>query len=245
MQQGASVQFTEPVREGKFLKRYKRFFADIHAEGEVITALVSNTGSLKTCLFENARCVYTINANPERKLKATLQLLQTPTGWVGVNTSLTNKLVFEAWKAGRISAWAGFAAAKAEYKISKESRLDLALAVDQAALESGAKLHFVEIKNVSYATAGVAQFPDAVTERGQKHLRDLMRLKSAGHGAELVFVVQRQDCVAFTPADHIDPEYGRLLREAVAVGVAVRVLKCEINPLIGIHVTGEELKLRL
>jgi sugar fermentation stimulation protein A len=239
------VQFTEPVREGKFLKRYKRFFADIRAEGEIITAMVPNTGSLKTCLFENSRCVYTINSNPERKLKATLQLLRTPTGWVGVNTSLANKLVYEAWQAGLIADWKKFGACKAEYKISKESRLDLALAVDAAALVAAKPLHFVEIKNVSYATAGVAQFPDAVTERGQKHLRDLIRLKSEGHGAEIVFVVQRQDCTAFTPADHIDPEYGKLLREAVSAGVHARVLTCEIDPLSGIRITGEELKINL
>lgn len=239
------MQFGEPVHEGEFLKRYKRFFADIRVGDEVITAMVPNTGSMKTCLFENSRCVYTVNSNPARKLKATLQLLQTPTGWVGVNTALTNKLVYEAWQAGLIADWKKFGAAKAEYKISKESRLDLALAANETLLAAGKPLHFVEMKNVSYALDGVAQFPDAVTERGQKHLRDLMRLRSEGHGAELVFVVQRQGCTSFTPADHIDPVYGRLLREAVSYGVVVRVLACKIDPENGIQVTGTELPLNL
>lgn len=242
---GSHMQFEEPVREGEFLKRYKRFFADIKVEGEVLTALVSNTGSLKTCLFENSPCVYTVNDNPERKLKATLQLLRTPTGWVGVNTALTNALVYEAWEQGLIADWKKFKAAKREYKISKESRLDLALAPSELELAGGKNLHFIEIKNVSYAERGVAQFPDAVTTRGQKHLRDLMDLRAKNFGAELVFVVQRQDCESFAPAEHIDPEYAKLLRMAADKGVAIRALSCEIDPRSGVHVTGRELPITL
>jgi len=242
---GSHMQFEEPVREGEFLKRYKRFFADIRAEGQVLTALVSNTGSMKTCMFENAPCVFTVNDNPERKLKATLQLLRTPTGWVGVNTALTNALVYEAWQAGLIADWRRFKAAKREYKISKESRLDLALAPTEHELAGGKKLHFIEIKNVSYAVNGVAQFPDAVTTRGQKHLRELMALREQKFGAEIVFVVQRTDCQSFAPAAHIDPEYAKLLREADKKGVGIRALACEINPLTGVRVTGRELPITL
>lgn len=239
------MQFEEPVREGEFLKRYKRFFADIRADGAVITAMVPNTGSLKTCLFENSQCVYTINDSPTRKLKATLQLLRTPTGWVGVNTAMTNKLVYEAFSAGVIEDWRAFKAMKPEYKISKETRLDLVLAPSQADLEAGQKLHFIEVKNVSLAYDGVAQFPDAVTERGQKHLRELIELKAKGFGAEIVFVVQRQDCSSFSPARQIDPEYARLLGEAVKAGVVARVLACEIDPLSGVRITGAELPVKL
>lgn len=264
------MRFNEPVREGKFLKRYKRFFADIDCGGKVITAMVPNTGSLKTCLFERAECIFTENDNPERKLKATLQFLKTPTGWVGVNTSITNGLVFEAWESGCIAGWTSFKAAKREFKISKESRLDLVLATDAGALAllaaSGTgkakaksspitldtvppsrrdQILFVEIKNVSLCEGGVTRFPDAVTTRGQKHLRDLMDLKAKGFGAEIVFVVQREDAKSFSPADDIDSEYGRLLREAIASGVKARVLTCSIDPLGGVQVTGRELPINI
>jgi sugar fermentation stimulation protein A len=230
--------------------------------------MVPNTGSLKTCLFERADCIFTENDNPERKLKATLQFLKTPTGWVGVNTGITNGLVYEAWESGRIGDWTPFKAAKREFKISKESRLDLVLATDTEALDlitpsATAKqkdksspitldtvsqsrrdqILFVEIKNVSLCEGGVARFPDAVTTRGQKHLRDLMDLKAKGFGAEICFVVQREDAKSFSPADEIDPEYGRLLREAIASGVKARVLTCSIDPLSGVHIAGDQLPL--
>lgn len=235
------MKFQEPIRNGHFLKRYKRFFADIEYGGGVVTAMVPNTGSLKTCLFDKAPCVFTENNDPKRKLKATLQFIETPTGWVGVNTGITNGLVFEAWSKGLIPDWAPFKAAKREYKISKESRLDLVLAPTDTDLENGKKLCFIEIKNVTFCEDGDAKFPDAVTTRGQKHLRDLMRLRAEGHRAEIVFVVQREDCCRFAPADEIDPDYGHLLREAIDAGVVARALKCEIDPTLGVRVTGEEL----
>src|SRR3954453_4358814 len=104
--------FTEVVAEGRFLKRYKRFFADVHLDGEVVVVHVPNTGSLKTCLFENAPCIVTRTANPERKLKATLHFIQTPSGWVGVNTSLPNELVHEAWEQKLIPGWTRFQASQ-------------------------------------------------------------------------------------------------------------------------------------
>lgn len=236
--------FNEPIDTGKFLKRYKRFFADIDVQGDVVTAMVPNTGSLKTCLFENAPCVFTRNNNPERKLKATLQFLKTPSGWVGVNTGITNGLVFEAWEKGLIADWTKYKAAKREYKISKESRLDLVLAPTEKNLAEGQKLCFIEIKNVSYAENGVAQFPDAVTTRGQKHLQDLMRLRADGFQAEIVFVVQREGCESFKAAAHIDPDYAMLLKKAHRAGVKIRVLKTKIDPKKSVIVTGEELPFR-
>lgn len=222
--------FKEPLREGEFLKRYKRFFADVRLGQATTTAHVPNTGSLKTCLFPGSPCLVTESQNPARKLKATLHFLKTPTGWVGVDTSLPNRLASEAWENGVIGDWAEFKAARLEYKISKETRLDLVLAPTPAELEAKTGLHYVEIKNVTYAENGVALFPDAVTERGQKHLKELMALKRQGFGAELLFVVQRQDCDRFAPADAIDPEYGKLLRQARDAGVSLRALTCDFSP---------------
>ena len=237
------MQFTEQVREGLFLRRYKRFFADVEIDGKTVVAHVPNTGSLKTCLFEGAPCIVTETDNPARKLKATLHFLKTPTGWVGVNTSLPNQLVHEAWTQKLIADWTGHAAAQREYKISKESRLDLVLAQTQAHLTDKRNLHHIEVKNVTYAQDGTAYFPDAQTVRGQKHLKELMRLKDEGHGAEIVFVVQRHDCHSFAPADEIDPEYGRLLREAKNKGVVVRALACIIDPRKGVTLTASPLAL--
>lgn len=230
------MKFEEKVREAKFLKRYKRFFADVHLDGGVVVAHVPNTGSLKTCLFEGADCVVTESSNPERKLKATLQFLKTPSSWVGVNTALPNFLVHEAWQNKSIESWRGFDQAQREYKLSNETRLDLLLS-------EGDRKHYVEIKNVTLAEGDTALFPDAETTRGQKHLKELMTLKAQGHGAEIVFVVQRQDCTRFAPADHIDPEYGRLLREAHALGVTISVYACDIEPMSGVTLNPKPLEL--
>jgi len=234
------MKFTDPVREGQFLKRYKRFFADVRLDQEVVVSHVPNTGSLKSCLFADAPCVVTMSSDPKRKLKATLQFVRTPTGWVGVNTQLPNTLVYEAWENKTISHWREFSEARPEVKISADSRIDLVLS-------RADRHHYVEVKNVTLTDGrGTAQFPDAVTTRGQKHLRELMQLREQGHGAEIVFVVQRQDCDSFAPADEIDPEYGRLIREAHDKGVLVSAYACDINPLAGVSLaTHNAVKLRL
>lgn len=237
------MQFREPLREGKFIKRYKRFFADVMVDGETIVAHVPNTGSLKTCLFDGAPCIVSETNNPERKLKATLHFIQTPTSWVGVNTTLPNLLVYEAWQTQLIPEWRQFQTAQREFKISKESRLDMALAHDDEHLAKKQNLHFIEVKNVTYAIDGTAFFPDAISTRGQKHLRDLMRLKNEGCGAEIVFVIQRHDCKTFAPADTIDPEYGKLLRQAKKAGVTIRALACKIDPTSGVTLDANELAL--
>lgn len=239
------MKFTEPVREAEFIRRYKRFFADVRFDDRVVVSHVANTGSLKTCLFEGAPCIITESNSPTRKLKATLQFLKAPTSWVGVNTVWPNALVYEAWERKLFQEWADYHAAKPEYKLNKETRLDLVLARDQATLEAGRGLHFVEVKNVTYAVNGCAYFPDAVTTRGQKHLRELMRIKREGHEAEIVFVIQRTDCTRFAPADDIDADYGRLLREAHAAGVRVRAHACDIDPQAGITLRAEPVELAL
>lgn len=237
------MQFTERVREAKFVKRYKRFFADVLIDGKVVVAHVPNTGSLKTCLFENAPCIVTETDNPARKLKATLHFIQTPSGWAGVNTALPNLIVNEAVAAKLIPEWATYPVHKPEFKISKESRIDLVLAKSMEHLKNQKELHFIEIKNVTYAEDGIASFPDAETTRGQKHLKELMKLKEDGHTAEILFVVQRQNVTKFRPADEIDAEYGRLLREAKSKGVVVRALACNIDPSKGVTLTATPLTL--
>lgn len=211
------MKFESSLEQGRFLKRYKRFFADIEWNGKTITAHVPNTGSMKSCSEPDSPCLFSISKNLERKLPYTLEMIQTKAGtWVGVNTSQPNKLVKEALQFEHFDWWKGYEEIKPEFKISAESRLDFAL------LKSGTeKKHFIEVKNVSLVENSIAKFPDAVSERGQKHLRDLMKLKEEGHSVEIVFTIQRSDATQFAPADEIDPEYGRLLRQAIKAGVRV------------------------
>lgn len=225
------VEFKEPLKTGKFLKRYKRFFADIEYNGEVITAHTPNTGSMKSCLFEGLNCRFSCADNPKRKLKYTLEMLQTPTAWVGVHTGHPNKLAVEAFKKGLFSHWSEYQHNKPEAKINDKTRIDLALWKTQdgfgeikkwnVALIDQYKFHFVEVKNVTLMENELALFPDSVTTRGQKHLLELINLMDQGHTCELLFTVQRSDVKAFSPANEIDPEYAKLLKQAFDKGLVV------------------------
>lgn len=228
------MKFARKLHEGVFLKRYKRFFADIEFRGEQVTAHVPNTGSMKGLNNPGQPCLFSESDNPERKLKYTLEMIKAPSGtWVGVNTATPNTIMRETLArvvgnkdvVGTFAHWAHFDEQKPEYKISAETRLDFALKK-----KNSEKMHFIEVKNVTLAEEGVAKFPDAVSERGQKHLRELMQLMVQGHTAELVFTVQRHDCGIFAPADDIDPEYGKLLREAYHKGLKITPLVVDLQP---------------
>lgn len=240
------MKFKTAVREGIFLKRYKRFFADVKLGNEIVVAHVPNTGSLKSASEAGAPCLVTESDNPERKLKFTLEAIQMPSGaWVGVNTSWPNLLAKEAFESRIFSHWQDFDELKAEVKLSPETRIDLVL----SDTKKGRK-HFVEIKNVTMASGevhqkkGMAHFPDAVTERGQKHLRELMKLVKDGHTAEILFAIQRSDCTHFSPADEVDPIYGKLLREAAQAGVVVTAALVDVSHR-EIFYSGKMLQIRL
>ena len=231
-----------PMEQGIFLKRYKRFFADIEWKGQVITAHVANTGSLKTCGEAGSPCLFTVHDNPKRKLKYSLEMMQAPSGsWVGINTSLPNQLVKQALTDKILPQWKDWDEVQPEFKINAETRLDFRLKKIKQKLNPE-KHHFIEVKNVTLMRDKKAQFPDAVTTRGQKHLRELMALMDQGHSAELVFVVQREDCKAFTTADDIDPDYGQIFRQALSAGLRVTVLQTKLSPE-GVFLTGQTLPL--
>lgn len=246
------MQFQHTVKKAKFLKRYKRFFADIEVDGKVEVAHVANTGSMKGCIEPNSDCIVTYNNDPARKLKYTLQMIKTPTSWVGVNTSLPNGLVHELWKKGIVKHWQKFDRCQGEVKISKETRLDMVMysALDnhptkkERLVELTPPLHFIEIKNVTLASNGVALFPDSETIRGQKHITELVALLKKGYSCEIVFVVQRQDCTAFSPADDIDPTYGKLLRDAAKQGLAISAFTT-ISTDKGIELSNTSLPVQL
>jgi sugar fermentation stimulation protein A len=248
------MEFKSELIPARFLRRYKRFFADVEIAGKTVVAHVPNSGSMKGCQASGANCLVTHNPDPKRKLHYTLEMVETPTSWVGVNTSHPNRLVMELWESKKYKFWKTFDRAQAEVKISEKSRIDFVFWSDQNEhLEtlksinfktSPMKFHFVEVKNVSLAQTNTALFPDSVTERGQKHLLELMELKEYGHSCEILFVIQRTDCKLFSPADHIDPEYGMLLRKAVAQEVKATALICEFTSR-GVFLLPDEIEIRL
>jgi sugar fermentation stimulation protein A len=219
------LKFPDPLVRGRFLRREKRFF--IHArldDGTDVVAHTNNTGSMRGCLAEGARLWLSPAANPERKLKWTLEIVEAAAKdnqgrdiqvMVGVNTILANRLVVEAINSGLIPALAGFDSLRTEVRYgSRGSRADILLT-------TGDRKVWVEVKNVSLVEKGHARFPDAPTERGRKHLLELEEMVAAGDRAVMVYCCQRADAVTVGPADDIDPEYGRLLRQAAASGVEV------------------------
>ena len=219
------MRFPHPLISARFVRREKRFFIyATAADGRELVAHTNNTGRMSGCLFPDATIWLSPAQNPERKLKWTLEIVETPTGVpVGVNTGLANQLVAEAISEGLIPDLASFPDLRREVKYgSRNSRIDILL-------ENGAQKVWVEVKNVSLVEKGHGRFPDAPSERARKHLRELMEMVEAGDRAALVFCSQRPDAVTIGSADDIDPEYGELLRVAAARGVEVYGLKCEVN----------------
>lgn len=220
------MNFENPLVSGKILKRYKRFLADVELEnGEVITAHTANTGSMKTCWEPGWNVLMSFHDNPKRKLKYSLEMTHNQETWIGINTSLPNKLGKEAIENGTIKELQGYENIKPEAKIGK-SRIDLYL--------TGSADHpdcYVEIKNVTLKGEGKqVLFPDAVTERGQKHLQELINIVESGKRACMLYIVQREDVSHFSPADSIDVRYGELLREAKEKGVEVLCYQCKLSP---------------
>lgn len=209
--------------KGTLIRRYQRFKADVRLRnGHIVTALCPNTGSMLTC-SEPGRTVYLSRQNrPERKLKYTWELIDMPTSPVGVNTGVPNKLVKESITAGKVPELSDFCSVRSEVKYGENSRIDLLL-------EKGNAKCFVEIKNCTLAEEGIAFFPDAVTSRGLKHLNELRREVCSGNRAVMFYLVQRMDTRVFRPADHIDPAYGRELREAIRNGVGILVYDVQID----------------
>jgi len=213
------MKYSEPLVEGRLIRRYKRFLADIRLPGgEEVTAHCPNTGSMRGCQPEDARVWLSESNNPKRKLKYTWELVETRPGILAcVNTARPNAQARHAIESGVVPELAGYGQCRSEVKYGGEkSRIDLLLSGHDWQPDA-----WVEVKNVTLDEEGAGYFPDAVTTRGQKHLRELMGQVEHGERAVLFFVVNHTGIGEVRPADHIDPTYGRLLREAVAAGVEV------------------------
>ena len=219
------MEFSKDLIEAKLLKRYKRFLSDVELkDGTVINAHVPNTGRMDTC-WEPGWTVYlSHHPDPKRKLKYTLELTSNGDTLIGVNTSFTNKIAKEALENKVISELSSFDQIYPERKVG-DSRIDFYLESSSKNLSA-----YVEVKNATLVKKNRALFPDAVSTRGQKHIKDLMKLKEEGHRAAMLYVVNREDANSFSVAEDIDPEYARLLREAQKKGVEIYAYACDITP---------------
>jgi len=221
------MRFRSALVEGRLIRRYKRFLADVQLEGAgVVTAACPNTGSLMGCCDAGSRVWLSESDSATRKYRHTWELVQVGKVLVGINTGLPNALVAEGIAEGAIRELAGYSSIRKEVTYGEEgSRVDIVLESPRR------KPCYVEVKNVTAAASrGVALFPDCVSERGSRHLRELIRLKAQGLRPVQVFCVQRGDVREVRPADGIDFEYGRMLREAIAVGVEVLAYRARVTP---------------
>lgn len=220
------MKFDQTLIEGILIKRYKRFLADVElADGSVVTAHSPNTGSMKSCSTPGSRVWLSDSKSTTRKYPLSWELVQADSGTLtGINTGWPNRLVKEAIEDGTIGELQGYALIRPEVKYGHEnSRIDLLLEDEQRGL------CYVEVKNVTLVEGDIALFPDAVSARGTKHLRELMAMVDAGHRAVIFYCIQRGDAAHLQPADAIDPEYGRTLRQAVAHGVEALAYMADVT----------------
>lgn len=214
----------QPLHHGTLIRRYQRFLADVELDdGTQVTAHTPNTGSMKGCAIPGSRVALSVSTNPGRKYPHSWELVEADGVWVGINTQLPNLLAREGILNGTVAELAGYQSIRSEVPYGEGSRIDLFL--------SGTQGHcYVEVKNVTLVEAGCALFPDAVTTRGQRHLRELMQVVRQGHRGVNLFVVQRADGDSVAPADAIDPVYGAQLREAALAGVELLAYRAAVTP---------------
>ncbi|MDN6318845.1 MAG: DNA/RNA nuclease SfsA [Marinobacter sp.] len=221
------MKFPEPLIKGRLIRRYKRFLADVRLpDGTEVTAHCPNTGSMLGCQPADARVWLSRSNNPARKLAYTWELVETGPGLLAcVNTARPNAQAREAIEAGRIPELRGYLHCRPEVKYGDEkSRIDLLLSRHDSEPDA-----WVEVKNVTLNESGQGFFPDAVTTRGQKHLRELMAQAALGDRAVLFFVVNHTGIKTVRPADHIDKLYGQLLRQACNAGVEVVAYRADLG----------------
>jgi sugar fermentation stimulation protein A len=215
--------FSEKLVHGTLINRYKRFLADVRLDdGTEVVAHCTNSGSMKSCLENGAEVYLTPVNDPKRKTKFTWEMIKINGDWVGINTGNPNKLAFEAISAGTIPELAAYITVKREVKFG-DSRFDVFA-------ENDTEKCFIEVKNVTMKEGKYALFPDAVTTRGQKHLKTLMEVKAEGMRAVMLYIIQRSDVEIFAPATEIDPEYAQTLEIAVNAGVEVIAMQAKVSP---------------
>ena len=223
------MKFKERLLQGTLIKRYKRFFVDIKYKNEVITGHCPNTGSMLGLLDKGNKVWFSKNDNPNRKLKYTLEIVEIGKNKVGINTLLTNKIVLEALKNKKIAKLKKFNNIKSEVKFSENTRFDFFLS-------NYKKKCFLEVKNVTLIRKkGIAEFPDSITSRGTKHLKELIAAKKKGYQSYILYLIQVEGCNSFKIAKDIDEEYKVAFNKALKNGVKILCYDCKLN--------NEEIKL--
>ena len=203
------MNFENKLISGVFIKRYKRFFADVKINNKTIIAHCPNTGSMQGLLKEGNKVWLTKSNNPNRKLKYTLQIIEKDRAKIGVNTHLTNKIVLDALKNNHIKELKNHLEVKPEVKFGKNTRFDFLVTKKNYKA-------FIEVKNVTLSRKkGIAEFPDAITTRGAKHIKELIKASKKGYEIYIAYIIQREDCNKFLIASDIDVEYSQLLSKAV------------------------------
>ncbi|MGC9375301.1 MAG: DNA/RNA nuclease SfsA [Bacteroidales bacterium] len=225
------MEFSESLIHGRLIKRYKRFLADVTLDnGEIETAHCTNSGSMKSCLEENAEVYLSPVNDPKRKTQFTWEMIKINNNWVGINTNNPNRLAFEAISQEQIEKLRGYTDVWREVKFGN-SRFDIMA-------KNSVETCFVEVKNVTLKEGKYALFPDAVTTRGKKHLETLMKVKQQGMRAVMLYIIQRMDVEIFAPAKDIDPEYTKTLKKAYKKGVEIIPVQAKVTP-INIEIVGE------
>jgi len=223
------MKFKKKLLQGALIKRYKRFFVDIKYQNITTTAHCPNTGSMMGLLNKGNSVWFSKSDNPKRKLKYTLEIVEVNKTLVGINTQLTNKIVLEALNKKKIKNLVKFNNIKTEAKFSDKARFDFLISNNKERC-------FLEVKNVTLVRNDkIAEFPDAVTSRGTKHLKELITAKKKGYDSYILYLIQREDCKSFKIAKDIDQEYKNAFGEALKNGVKILCYDCKLS--------NEEIKL--
>ncbi len=217
------MKFKERLLQGILIKRYKRFFVDINYNNKIITAHCPNSGSMMGLLDEGNRVWFSKENNPNRKLKFTLQIIEKEKKLIGVNTHLSNKIVLEALNEKKIKSLTEFDNIKTEVKFSDNTRFDFLIS-------NSKKKCFLEVKNVTLIRNNkIAEFPDSITSRGTKHLKELIKAKKKGFESYILYLIQIEGCKSFKIANDIDEEYNSAFNEALKFGVKILCYDCKLN----------------
>ena len=217
------MKFTKALIKGKFVKRYKRFFADVKVNKSIITAHCPNTGSMMGLLNENNDAWVSKNDDPKRKLKFTLEILKSKNNLIGINTHLANKLVLEGLKNNSFLEFKNLENIQPEIFYNKETRFDFLVSKKN-------KKSFIEVKNVTLIRDNKnSEFPDAITTRGSKHIKTLIEASKKGYQCYVLFLIQISNCKYFKIAKDIDKEYYENYKYAKKVGVNFIAYNCKIG----------------
>ena len=223
------MKFKKILLQGTLVKRYKRFFVDIKYKDKLIVAHCPNTGSMLGLLKSGNKVWFSESNDPKRKLKYTLEIIEVGNYKIGVNTLLTNKIVLDALLNKKINSLIKFNNVKREPKFSDKTRFDFLLSNNKEKC-------FLEVKNVTlFRKNNIAEFPDAITMRGKKHLLDLINAKKKGYESYILYLIQREKCDSFKIAEDIDKDYGIAFKKAIKNGIKILCYNCKL--------TNEEIKL--